>query len=370
MCADPSTGETRRFLTAPRHCEVTGVTATPDGKTLFVGIQHPGEDWSVSPTDNSTWPDSGINGPTTASGLGTVYKPRSGVVVITARRRRRHRHLTRRRVEAPAPARSRLRPDRPGALPLRDGFSAPTGTMRTAIMRHPSDPPERAHAPRCRHPRGHSRPRSAPRWTRTSAAGDLTAALIPAECPGQRPCRVPRGGGAVRAGLVRCRVSGARPAGRNHLAVRDGYDLAAGQTLCQVRGPARAILTGERCALNFLQTLSGTATTTRAYVAAIAGMHTKLLDTRKTLPGLRLAQKYAVHVRRRAEPPQGPVRRHPDQGKPHRAGRFDHRRHGGRPSPRAAATRRSRWRSRTSINCARRWRWASSKSCWTIFRSN
>ncbi|MEA3220979.1 carboxylating nicotinate-nucleotide diphosphorylase [Immundisolibacter sp.] len=77
---------------------------------------------------------------------------------------------------------------------------------------------------------------------------------------------------------------------------RDGYDLSAGQTLCQVRGPARAILTGERCALNFLQTLSGTATTTRAYVAAIAGMHTKLLDTRKTLPGLRLAQKYAVHV--------------------------------------------------------------------------
>lgn len=77
---------------------------------------------------------------------------------------------------------------------------------------------------------------------------------------------------------------------------RDGYDLNAGQTLCSVRGSARAILTGERCALNFLQTLSGTATTTRAYVAAIAGMHTKLLDTRKTLPGLRLAQKYAVHV--------------------------------------------------------------------------
>ncbi len=48
-----------------------------------MGIQHPGEDWSITPTDNSTWPDSGINGPTTASGLGTVYKPRSGVVAIT-----------------------------------------------------------------------------------------------------------------------------------------------------------------------------------------------------------------------------------------------------------------------------------------------
>lgn len=77
---------------------------------------------------------------------------------------------------------------------------------------------------------------------------------------------------------------------------RDGYDIAPGQTLCRLQGPARAILSGERCALNFLQTLSGTATTTRAYVNAIAGMHTKLLDTRKTIPGLRLAQKYAVHV--------------------------------------------------------------------------
>lgn len=83
MCADPSSGETRRFLTSPPNCEVTGVTATPDGKTMFVGVQHPGEDWSVTPTDNSTWPDSGVNGPTTASSLGTVYKPRSGVVVIT-----------------------------------------------------------------------------------------------------------------------------------------------------------------------------------------------------------------------------------------------------------------------------------------------
>lgn len=77
---------------------------------------------------------------------------------------------------------------------------------------------------------------------------------------------------------------------------RDGYEIGPGQTLCRLQGPARAILSGERCALNFLQTLSGTATTTRAYVNAIAGMHTKLLDTRKTIPGLRLAQKYAVHV--------------------------------------------------------------------------
>jgi nicotinate-nucleotide pyrophosphorylase (carboxylating) len=64
--------------------------------------------------------------------------------------------------------------------------------------------------------------------------------------------------------------------------------------LCEIHGPARAVLTGERTALNFLQTLSGTATVTRQYVKAVAGTTCRILDTRKTLPGLRLAQKYAV----------------------------------------------------------------------------
>lgn len=82
MCADPETGETRRFLTSPKNCEVTGVITTPDGRTMFVGIQHPGEDWANTFTDNSTWPDSGRNGPTTFTGS-SVAKPRSGVVVIT-----------------------------------------------------------------------------------------------------------------------------------------------------------------------------------------------------------------------------------------------------------------------------------------------
>jgi hypothetical protein len=82
MCADPSTGLTKRFLTSPKNCEVTGVINTPDGKTMFVGIQHPGEDWSGSFTANSTWPDSEINGPTTFTGT-TPAKPRSSVVVIT-----------------------------------------------------------------------------------------------------------------------------------------------------------------------------------------------------------------------------------------------------------------------------------------------
>jgi hypothetical protein len=82
MCADPETGETRRFLTSPPNCEVTGVVTTPNGRTMFVGIQHPGEDWSGSFTANSTWPDSGVNGPTTFMGT-TVQKPRSSVIVIT-----------------------------------------------------------------------------------------------------------------------------------------------------------------------------------------------------------------------------------------------------------------------------------------------
>ncbi len=75
---------------------------------------------------------------------------------------------------------------------------------------------------------------------------------------------------------------------------QDGDRIRAGATLCTLDGPARALLTGERSAINFLQTLSGTATLTRRYADAIAHTKARILDTRKTLPGLRLAQKYAV----------------------------------------------------------------------------
>jgi nicotinate-nucleotide pyrophosphorylase (carboxylating) len=74
----------------------------------------------------------------------------------------------------------------------------------------------------------------------------------------------------------------------------DGDRVAANQTLFEITGLARPVLTGERAALNFLQLLSGTATATRRYVEAIAGTASAILDTRKTLPGLRTAQKYAV----------------------------------------------------------------------------
>ena len=76
--------------------------------------------------------------------------------------------------------------------------------------------------------------------------------------------------------------------------LRDGEPATAGRTLCAIRGNARAVLSAERCALNFLQSLSGTATTTAKHVASVRGTRAVILDTRKTIPGLRRAQKYAV----------------------------------------------------------------------------
>ncbi len=125
-------------------------------------------------------------------------------------------------------------------------------------------------------------------------SGDVTAALVP---PGALAhatliTREPMVlcGGAWLDETFRQLDAAVRVAWRGS----DGATLAANAVLCEIHGPARAILTGERCALNFVQTLSGTATTTREYVAAVAGTSCSILDTRKTLPGLRLAQKYAV----------------------------------------------------------------------------
>jgi nicotinate-nucleotide pyrophosphorylase (carboxylating) len=76
--------------------------------------------------------------------------------------------------------------------------------------------------------------------------------------------------------------------------VRDGDRVSAGSVICRLSGNARSLVTAERSALNFLQLLSATATVTADYVAAVAGTSARVLDTRKTIPGLRLAQKYAV----------------------------------------------------------------------------
>lgn len=78
--------------------------------------------------------------------------------------------------------------------------------------------------------------------------------------------------------------------------IAEGDHVVADTLLCTLRGPARALVSGERSALNFLQLLSATATTTARYVAAVQGTSTRILDTRKTIPGLRVAQKYAVRV--------------------------------------------------------------------------
>ena len=78
--------------------------------------------------------------------------------------------------------------------------------------------------------------------------------------------------------------------------VKDGERIKPGQRLCEISGKARALLTAERNALNFLQTLSGTATVTRRYADMVQGFGVKIMDTRKTLPGLRDAQKYAVRM--------------------------------------------------------------------------
>lgn len=125
-------------------------------------------------------------------------------------------------------------------------------------------------------------------------AGDLTAQLIPADKRAR--ARVITREAAVLAGrpwfdaCFRALDAGVRIDW--HAA--DGDAIAAGQTLCEIEGNARALLSAERPALNFLQTLSGVASLTRRYVEAIAGTRARIYDTRKTLPGLRLAQKYAV----------------------------------------------------------------------------
>jgi nicotinate-nucleotide pyrophosphorylase (carboxylating) len=124
--------------------------------------------------------------------------------------------------------------------------------------------------------------------------GDATASLLPAD--------------AIASALLTCRedavIAGIPwfdacmhkldPGARIDWHVSDGDRVTPGSIVCDIRGNARAVVSAERSALNFLQMLSGTATTTATYVAAVAGTNVRVLDTRKTVPGLRLAQKYAV----------------------------------------------------------------------------
>ena len=124
--------------------------------------------------------------------------------------------------------------------------------------------------------------------------GDLTAALIPATAHA-------RGRVITREPAVLCGIAWFDEVFRQvddaiaiHWEAGDGATVKKDQVLCRMEGPARGMLTAERSALNFLQTLSGTATMTRRYAEAIKGTRATIRDTRKTLPGLRSAQKYAV----------------------------------------------------------------------------
>ena len=127
-------------------------------------------------------------------------------------------------------------------------------------------------------------------------AGDLTASLVPAK-------QLVTAKIIVRESAVICGIPWVQACFNQidasvkiNWQVLEGDRVEANQTLCEITGPARALLTAERCALNFLQTLSATATETRKYVDAIAGTQSQILDTRKTIPNLRLAQKYAVTI--------------------------------------------------------------------------
>jgi nicotinate-nucleotide pyrophosphorylase (carboxylating) len=126
--------------------------------------------------------------------------------------------------------------------------------------------------------------------------GDLTAALIPAGASGR--ASVITREKAIICGIPYVDGTFARidPKVRIEWKIAEGAAALADQVLFEVAGPARALLTGERTALNFLQLLSGTATATHAHVELLKGTACRLLDTRKTVPGLRTAQKYAVRV--------------------------------------------------------------------------
>ena len=138
-------------------------------------------------------------------------------------------------------------------------------------------------------------------------SGDVTARLVAA---GQKV----RGRIITREDAVLCGAAWAEetfrrldPAVRLTWHAQDGDGVKAGALLLEIEGAARAVLSAERTALNFLQTLSGTATAARRYVEAIAGSGCTILDTRKTLPGLRTAQEIRRALRRGAEPPHRSV---------------------------------------------------------------
>ena len=126
--------------------------------------------------------------------------------------------------------------------------------------------------------------------------GDLTARLIPADRAGHAHLLTRQSGVLCGTEWFNRTFEELDPDVEIFWHHQDGDDIVANTSLCEIDGQARAMLTAERTALNFVQLLSGVATRTRQFVRAVAGTRAKILDTRKTVPGLRIAQKYAVHV--------------------------------------------------------------------------
>jgi nicotinate-nucleotide pyrophosphorylase (carboxylating) len=198
-------------------------------------------------------------------------------------------------------------------------------------------------------------------------SGDLTAALIPAGTRGRASVITREHAILCGAPYVDAVFAHIDPAVKVEWKIAEGAAVEAGQALFEIQGPARALLSGERTALNFLQLLSGTATATHAYARRLEGTGCRVLDTRKTIPGLRSAQKYAVRV---------------GGGQNHRIGLFDgilikenHIMAAGSIERAVAAARSTRtkvrWRSRSraSRNCARRSPRVRTSPCSTIFHS-
>ncbi len=126
--------------------------------------------------------------------------------------------------------------------------------------------------------------------------GDLTAALVPVQASAQAYIIAREPGVLCGSAWAEAAFRQVEPRIRIDWQSSDGDCVTAGAALCALEGPSRGILTAERTALNFLQALSGTATRARRYAEAVQGLHATVIDTRKTLPGLRSAQKYAVAV--------------------------------------------------------------------------
>ena len=126
------------------------------------------------------------------------------------------------------------------------------------------------------------------------ASGDITAELIGADVQARSRIVTREDGILCGTAFALEAFQQIDPSCHVEWAAQDGDAIAADSLVCTLSGPARALLTGERTALNFLQLLSGTATTAGQYAARVAHTKVKLLDTRKTVPGLRRAQKYAV----------------------------------------------------------------------------